>query len=152
MKYIIYLFTDMNNNIDLIALGARLRDVRNAKNWSAKKVASELGFSTGLLSKYENGNSDSPSLIHLEKMSRLLDVPFLWLCFGDEEDAELDEELNTNLRKTLSDSLPVMDVYHKKFVLQAMEMALEESKMEQQVLRMKRNRVRNYSGTQEAYA
>ena len=44
-----------------------------------------------------------------------------------------------------------MDVYHKKFVLQAMEMALEESLMEQQVLRMKRNRVRNYSGTQEAY-
>jgi len=139
----------MNNSIDVVGLGARIRSVRKSKNWTAERVAVELGCSTGLLSKYENGNSDGPSLIHIEKISQLFQVPFLWLCFGDEDNAALNKELNSRLTETLSDSLPIMDVYHKKFVLQAMEMALEESIQEKQALRRKQGRVRNYSSNKD---
>lgn len=70
--------------MDLIQLGLRLKEMRQAHNRSSATVASELGFSAAYYSRLENGK-ERPSLQALENINDLYKLP--------SEDKQLLEQL-----------------------------------------------------------
>ncbi len=129
--------------LDLVGVGERIRISRKNKRVNLERLAKKLNCSIGLLSSYENGVNNNLSLLHISKIAENLEVSFQWLCFGDENEEELHIKLDKDIRSALDDYWYILDIYHKKFILQAFEMAKEESIQEQHAFRRKQKRAIN---------
>ncbi|MGB0629753.1 MAG: helix-turn-helix domain-containing protein [Alphaproteobacteria bacterium] len=66
-----------NDGVDL-AIGAALRDLRDARGLSARRLAEEAGVSAAMISRIESGQV-SPSISTLNGLSKALDVPLVSL-------------------------------------------------------------------------
>ena len=66
-----------NNTIDL-AIGSALRDLRQARDLTARQLAAESAVSAAMISRIENGQV-SPSISTLNALSKALDVPLVSL-------------------------------------------------------------------------
>jgi transcriptional regulator with XRE-family HTH domain len=64
-------------------IGKRIRDVRENKGQSIRKVAAASGLSASLISQIETGKVD-PSLSTLRKIAISLDVPLFNFVLGDD--------------------------------------------------------------------
>ena len=60
------------------AIGAALRDLREGRDFNARKLATESGVSAAMISRIENGQV-SPSISTLSALSKALDVPLVSL-------------------------------------------------------------------------
>ena len=60
------------------AIGAALRDLREAANMTARQLAGKAGISAAMISRIENGQA-SPSINTLSALSAALDVPLVSL-------------------------------------------------------------------------
>lgn len=63
----------MNNEEFLKKLGRKIRILRDDKNISQEKLALELEYDQGYLSKIETGKAN-PSIIYLKQIADALDV------------------------------------------------------------------------------
>jgi transcriptional regulator with XRE-family HTH domain len=64
-----------------LALGARLREVREERGWSQRELGGQLGILQSKLSKYESG-THQPSLRNLVRMANLVGVTTDYLLTG----------------------------------------------------------------------
>jgi len=67
------------------AIGRQVRLLRQKKEWTIAQLATEMGVSSGMVSKIENGQV-SPSLSMLQLLSHTLSVPLTAFFHGYEED------------------------------------------------------------------
>ena len=68
----------------------RIKQLRLQQNLSQESIAHEAGISQSQVSKYEN-NQYSPTLSHLRKIARALNVELLQLVY--DTDAELEKAI-----------------------------------------------------------
>jgi transcriptional regulator with XRE-family HTH domain len=64
-----------------LALGARLRELREERGWSQRELGSKLGILQSKLSKYESG-THQPSLRNLVRLANLVGVTTDYLLTG----------------------------------------------------------------------
>lgn len=69
------------------AIGRQVRAFRQAKGITISQLASEMGISSGMVSKIENGQT-APSLQTLQTLSQVLGLPITALFKGYEESRE----------------------------------------------------------------
>lgn len=55
-------------------IGARLRDLRQARKRSLTSLAERSGYSTGYLSRLEHGSRDNPTIAFVWDIAKALDV------------------------------------------------------------------------------
>lgn len=72
----------MNNKHSDLKIGAHIKEQRNNKGWSQKKLADKIGISDSLLSKYEN-NKKNPGLKTLAAIADALKISLDLLYYGD---------------------------------------------------------------------
>jgi transcriptional regulator with XRE-family HTH domain len=75
-----------------IALGAVLRDIRNSKNMTLRKVSSKSHVALGYISEVERGSKDASSII-LESICTGLDTELWWVL------QQVSDELRSNTNK-----------------------------------------------------
>lgn len=92
----------------------KLIEARKAKNWSQKKLASEMHITQQAISNWENGTS-SPSIVDLVMLSQILNVSIDYL---------LNNKANDYYLVTKSEYKTLMKV---KDVLESMEKRRTES-------------------------
>ncbi len=63
----------MEDHQFLIALGARIRELRMTKNMAQKTLADECGFEKASMSRIESGHTN-PTVLTLRKISKALGV------------------------------------------------------------------------------
>src|SRR5260221_10497094 len=70
-----------DSEIDAIAMGARVRAIRQMLGLSSAELALQAGLSVGVISQIERGQAN-PSLRTLERVRLALDVPLMVLLEG----------------------------------------------------------------------
>lgn len=70
-----------DSEIDAIAMGARVRAIRQMLGLSSAELALQAGLSVGVISQIERGQAN-PSLRTLERLRLALDVPLMVLLEG----------------------------------------------------------------------
>ena len=81
-------------------LSRKLRRLRRERRLTLKELGEKTGLSPGLISRYETGRDENPSLETLVKLARSLDVSVADFLPSDSSPAvvtpeEMDEELKT---------------------------------------------------------
>jgi len=74
---------------EAIEAGQRIRKARLAQGLSLDELADELECSKGVLSKWENGETESLDARLLERLAARLYVTPRWILFGPQQDAWL---------------------------------------------------------------
>ena len=67
-----------------VALGIRLSDTRENKNYSTLEIARRIGVTEKTIKNWESGKS-KPRANKLQMLSGVLGVPLLWLINGEEQ-------------------------------------------------------------------
>lgn len=83
----------MSAEIDLIAIGKRIKERRNALNLSQIDIYNQCGVTSGALSRIENGQS-VPSIAIFYKLSQVLNCSMDWLTTGisaNEKNLDVDD-------------------------------------------------------------
>jgi len=81
------------------SLAIRIKQSRQAKGFSQKQLAEEIGVSSSAISQYESTSyfHSEPSIKNLTKLTKVLDVSFEWLATGrgirEIEDFLLNEQI-----------------------------------------------------------
>ena len=79
----------MNTTDFLLALGSRIKKIRNEKNLTQQELAGLCDFEKSNMSRIENGGTN-PTILTLLKISEALEVKLSYL-FQD-SDAEMDKQ------------------------------------------------------------
>lgn len=66
-----------------MSLGERISEARRRAGLTQAGIAKRFGISAQAVSQWEAGRA-KPDVERLEELARILDVDFLWLCFGEE--------------------------------------------------------------------
>lgn len=74
-----------NYNLDQIALGKDVRDLRKSRNMTLSELALKMGRSVGFVSQVERGLS-SPSIDDLRIIAQALDIPISWFFAHESTD------------------------------------------------------------------
>lgn len=97
--------------MDLVAIGNRIRQAREAKGWSQEDVAKIVNLSPSTVSQWENGGQRI-KIDTLAVVAQALECSVDWLLYGKERVEKLDTsaQLERALRRPLLDMLPVKPV------------------------------------------
>lgn len=76
------------HEVEIVIIGDRLRDLRQAKHLSQSDVEKRTGLLRCYVSRLENGHT-VPAIETLEKMARALEIPMYQLFYDGDEPREL---------------------------------------------------------------
>jgi len=84
----------MDNNVDNMMIGKRIRDTRREQGRTLKDVAAELGMVASTIQRYETGFFDDIKLPVIQAIARCLNVNPSWLIFKSEVKEIADEPMS----------------------------------------------------------
>lgn len=94
------------------------------------ELAIESGCTESTISRYCNLKINKPSLSEIAKLAKALDVSIDWLCFGDSEEENernIHEQMDDYMSRLIDQAKAQVDIDGKRFILQALHLALERS-------------------------
>lgn len=83
------------------SFGETLKNARLTKGFSLRELARRLDISHPYLSQLENGKNDTPSILILKKLARILDVPFFYLALLSNTEIGLRPDAAEDAKETL---------------------------------------------------
>lgn len=64
-------------------ISERIRQSREANQYTRKELAKKSYISPPLLSRYENDGERIPNVLHIRRLAGVLNVDKCWLAFGE---------------------------------------------------------------------